>query len=116
MLVSLQKYFGEDLPLLSSQCTDSGSGSALDSLHVELKKLDICSENYVIGAYTLHCLQITLKNSIMEVLGEDGATNIGGFRHKSTDQNTSFNRNAMQLLCGVHDIQNHIEYFELKKT
>jgi len=84
--------------LLYGQNTDSGGGGALESLHKEMKKLDLCAPDneYLIGNCLIYSHQICLKNAIETALGKGALDKI----------------NAMQLLHSVYRLQESIDLDE----
>ena len=57
---------------ITGQCTDSGAGRTLESLSKELKKVNLCQEDYCVGNCSLHNVQTCLRNTVINVIGEGG--------------------------------------------
>jgi len=84
--------------LLYGQNTDSGGGGALESLHKETKKLNLCApdDDYLIGNCLIHAHQICPKNAIEVTLGKGALDKI----------------NAMQMLHSVFRLQESMDLDE----
>jgi hypothetical protein len=72
---SLSKFFGGEetiVAVLNGQTTDSGGEGMGKSLYENLEELNLCipGDGYLMGFCTLHCLQLTLTNTILTVLGK----------------------------------------------
>jgi hypothetical protein len=80
--------------------TDSGGGGTGKLFHKGLDELDLCDSvtSYPVGYCALHCLQLTLSNSILTVLGKPG--------RKSE---TEYQCTALQLLHGIYSLQKYHE-------
>jgi hypothetical protein len=106
---SLLKIFGSEdkiIAVLYGQMTDSGGGGVGRSLYVHLDKHSLCipGNEYLTGYCTLHCLQLTIANGILTVLGKGGKKN-----------ETDYFCTALQLLHGVYNLQKYHETSEWKK-
>jgi len=77
---------------LSGQATDSGGGGVLEGLAKELEKLNLCGDDYIVAACSIHGLQLQLANAVKRTLGEGGLGQ----------------RNAMQMLHSVYDLQESV--------
>jgi len=78
---------------LSGQTTDSGGGGVLEGLADELAKLNLCTENYIVAACSIHGLQMQLSNAVEQVIGKGGLEQ----------------RNALQMLHSVYDLQASVD-------
>ena len=85
----------------SGATTDSGGGGTGKSLGAEMMKQGLCKNDgsYLLGYCCLHTLQLTLSNSIQNRIG------VGKLE----------NRNAMQLIHSIYDLQAAIEIDLWKK-
>ena len=95
------KLPGAATHLINGQCADSGGGGALDSLASELHDLpNVCvpDDDYFIGNCTTHALQLQLRNSVVDALGDGALDKV----------------NAMQLLHTVWDLQESLDRDEWK--
>ena len=101
---SLKKLFPQEDIKLAGITTDSGGGGTLESLAAELKKLDLCTPDFLVLSCSLHNLQTCLRNAVVEHLDEGGKTEKGEFK-----------RNVMQLLHGMYNVQTYLEGSELKQ-
>jgi hypothetical protein len=106
---SLSKFFGDNekiIAVLNGQATDSGGGGVGKSLYENLEELNLCipSEGYLMSFCTLHCLQLTLANAILTVLGKGGKKN-----------EKEYCCTALQMLHGVYNLQKHHESSEWKQ-
>ena len=106
---SLSKFFGDKekiVAVLNGQATDSGGGGVGKSLYENLEELNLCipSDGYLMSFCTLHCLQLTLANAILTVLGKGGKKN-----------EKEYCCTALQMLHGVYNLQKHHETPEWKK-
>ena len=82
--------------VLDGLTTDSGGGGVLEGLARALEKLGLIVEweNYLVGACTIHCLQLQLSKPTTELIGEG---NVG-------------KRNAMQLCYSVSSLQDCFDW------
>lgn len=78
------------------QATDSGGGGVLDKLaeELELRGLTVQDEDYLIGACSIHCLQLQISNPIVDLIGNGGVGN----------------RNATQLLNIIYHLQGYMAW------
>jgi hypothetical protein len=80
--------------ILMGQSTDSGGGGVLDGLARELKGHGVMHERAFIVSCGIHNLQLQLSRPIKELIGDGGIDN----------------RNAMQLLHSIHDLQGYQDW------
>jgi hypothetical protein len=78
---------------LDGQCTDSGGGGVLDSLHLALETRQLTRPGYLVASCGLHNLQLSFANPIKKTIGE------GGLEKK----------NLMQLLHSISDLQESMD-------
>ncbi|GFH49221.1 hypothetical protein CTEN210_05697, partial [Chaetoceros tenuissimus] len=71
---------------------DSGGGGTREGLYRYLVPAGILDEDALVGTCSLHCLQVLLANPSRAMIGEGGVTE----------------RNALQLIHAVYDLQKHI--------
>lgn len=78
------------------QSTDSGGGGVLDTLAEALqeRQLIVQDEDYLVGACSIHCLQLQLSNPIVDLIGNGGVGN----------------RNATQLLNVIYHLQGYMAW------
>jgi hypothetical protein len=82
--------------VLKGQTTDSGcGGGVLDGLAAELLLLGVTVEqgDYLVAAFSIHCLQLQLSNPTKACIGERGVDK----------------GNAMQTLHNIWDLQNLLD-------
>ncbi len=94
---STKKLIGNREDFHYSGCTtDSGGGGTGDSMYQCMRNLGLCApkEEYLVGYCTLHTLQLTLSNALKKTIGEGGLGN----------------KNAVQLLHSVYDLQESMEW------
>jgi hypothetical protein len=86
--------------------TQAGGGGVGKSLYKNLEELNLClpGDGYSMGFYTLHCLQLTLANAILIMLGKGGKKN-----------EKEYCCTALQMMHGVYSLQKHHEPSEWKK-
>ncbi len=107
---SLSKCFGDKeniVAVLNGQATDSGGGGVGKSLYENLEELNLCipSEGYLMSFSTLDCLQLTLANAILTVLGKGSKKN-----------EKEYCCTALQMLHGgVYNLQKHHASSEWKQ-
>lgn len=77
------------------QSTDSGGGGVLDNLARELRLQGLCVEEdqYLVAACAIHCLQLQLSVPSHKLIGDGSLTE----------------RNAIQLLNGIHHLQGYFD-------
>ena len=92
---SLKKLEFEGTPLiLQGQCTDSGGGGVLEGLAIQLRSLGVTKDEYSVLACGIHSLQLQISRPIKELIGDGGLDN----------------RNAMQLLHSIYDVQSYQDW------
>ena len=92
---SLKKLDFEGSSLrLQGQCTDSGGGGVLEGLATQLKALGVVLDGYSVLACGIHSLQLQISRPIKELIGDGGLDN----------------RNAMQLLHSIYDVQSYQDW------
>ena len=107
---ALKKVLGDKRNgILYGQNTDSGGGGTGKSLQRELTSHGVTAqpEIYLTAYCTLHCVQLTISNAVENVIGTGGMQRCNG--------QDAYKQNAMQLLHGVYNLQDHHEKAEWKQ-
>ena len=102
---SMKRLMGDEVVLLSGQCTDIGGGGTLYALEKELNKRQMLVPNYLVASCSLHNIQTALCNGVGKVLGEGGH-----------DKNGVLKRNCLQMLHGCYHLQNWHKHEEFERN
>jgi len=94
----LKAHDDDETHKLHGQDADSGGGGTLDSLHKEMRVLNLCmpDEEHLTAGCAIHAIQLQLGNAIRETFGAGALDKV----------------NAMQLLHSVYRLQELVDLQE----